>query len=120
MKVKSVLVVDDEIEILEIWMEVIANLGHTVYSARNGDSAVEIIKEIDLDLIITDMQMPGSDGMTILKYLVTLEEKPKIIVSSGHIQDLNLMVDYKIERMIPKPFDLVVEMEYIDRLLSEE
>ena len=120
MKVKSVLVVDDEIEILEIWMEVIANLGHTVYTARNGDAAVDIIKEIDLDLIITDMQMPGSDGMTILKYLVTLEERPKIIISSGHIQDSNLMVDYKVEKLIRKPFDLVVEMKYINSLLSEE
>ena len=64
--------------------------------------------------------MPGSDGMTILKYLVTLEKRPKIIISSGHIQDSNLMVDYKVEKLIRKPFDLVVEMKYIDSLLSEK
>jgi len=58
--------------------------------------------------------------MTILKYLVTLEERPKIIISSGHIQDSNLMVDYKVEKLIRKPFDLVVEMKYINSLLSEE
>ena len=51
--------------------------------AKNGEEALNICKEENPDLIITDIRMPKMDGIELMKNLSNLEEKPAIIVLSG-------------------------------------
>ncbi|MBL4703745.1 MAG: response regulator [Flavobacteriales bacterium] len=115
---KLVLVVDDEIDIVEIWQEVIEDLGHKVLTAYNGNDAVSLLKAHQFDLIITDMNMPGSDGMVILKHVANAERKPKIIVSSGFSEYEKLVSKFDIDKFMLKPFQLENEINYLAKLLQ--
>ena len=54
-----------------------------IIEAKNGEEALNICKEENPDLIITDIRMPKMDGIELMKNLSNLEEKPAIIVLSG-------------------------------------
>ena len=63
----SILVVDDEPNYLIILSELLRDEGFEVFTAPGGKEGMEIVKEVDLDLVITDMQMPGMDGLQLLE-----------------------------------------------------
>jgi two-component system, response regulator YesN len=56
----------------------------TVFEARNGSEAYELSLREQPDVVITDIRMPGMDGIELMKKLVLLERKPAIIVLSGY------------------------------------
>ena len=63
----SILVVDDEPNYLIILSELLRDEGYEIFTAPNGKEGLAIVQEVDLDLIITDMQMPGMDGLQLLE-----------------------------------------------------
>jgi len=62
----SILVVDDEPNYLIILSELLRGEDFEVFTAPNGEEGLAIVQEVDLDLVITDMQMPGMDGLELL------------------------------------------------------
>ncbi|HET98121.1 MAG TPA: sigma-54-dependent Fis family transcriptional regulator [Desulfurivibrio alkaliphilus] len=64
---KTVLVIDDEPNYLIILGELLRDEHYEVFTAASGEEALNIIHRSDLDLIITDMRMPGMDGLALLK-----------------------------------------------------
>ncbi len=62
----SILVVDDEPNYLIILSELLRDEGFEVFTAPNGEEGLAIVQEVDLDLVITDMQMPGMNGLELL------------------------------------------------------
>ncbi len=62
----TVLVVDDEKNYLIVLEALLASEGYEIITADNPEKALRFIRESDLDLVITDMKMPGISGMTIL------------------------------------------------------
>lgn len=73
----SVLVVDDNIELLEFISESLQN-SYSVYTAENGKEGLKMVKEISPDLIISDVMMPGMNGLE-------LTEKIKTEIETSHI-----------------------------------
>jgi CheY-like chemotaxis protein len=65
----KILVVDDEPTLLEIIQEVLGSEHYEVFVARNGQEALAQVYREKPDLILTDLQMPGMDGMELLKRL---------------------------------------------------
>ena len=63
----SILVVDDEPNYLIILSELLRDEGFEVFTAPGGREGLGIVNEVDLDLVITDMQMPGMDGLQLLE-----------------------------------------------------
>ena len=63
----SILVVDDEPNYLIILSELLRDEGFEVFTAPGGAEGLGIVNEVDLDLVITDMQMPGMDGLQLLE-----------------------------------------------------
>ncbi len=63
---QTILVVDDEPNYLIILEELLEDEGFEVLTARNGNEALEIAEKSDINLIVTDMQMPGMNGVELL------------------------------------------------------
>jgi len=104
----KVLVVEDD----ELLRSVLTNLlegdGHEVFIACNGSDAIEIIENDTFDIIITDIVMPGVDGIEVLKTAKRIDPSCDVIVITGFptvetaIQSMKLgAYDY-----ITKPFNL--------------
>ncbi len=71
---KKILVVDDEELLMGTLPKLLEKNGYEVYKVRNGADALVMIDEEDFDLIITDVRMPGVDGVKTMK---TIDESLK-------------------------------------------
>jgi PAS domain S-box-containing protein len=81
----TVLVVDDEADLLEIALAYLAEMGFTAYEAKDGISALEILaRRPEIDLLVTDIVMPGGmNGVELVQKARILYPDLRIIYSSG-------------------------------------
>jgi len=63
----SLLVVDDEAASRESLVDVLKDEGYEVAAAANTDAALELIEQGEFDVVITDLRMPGRDGIALLR-----------------------------------------------------
>ena len=65
----KILLVEDEASLLELLSEVVSELGHAVFTARNGLEALEAVEKNPPDIIISDVMMPVMNGYTLLEQI---------------------------------------------------
>lgn len=82
-----VLVVDDERDMLEILQDFFEGEGYSVMVAESGERAIEICRADSFDVAITDMRMPGIDGLHTLVQLRQLDPRLPVIVVTGYASD---------------------------------
>ena len=81
----SILVVDDEMGIRELLNEILSDEGHTVYSAESAVQARTIREQMRPDLVLLDIWMPETDGITLLKeWSKTGQLTMPVVMMSGH------------------------------------
>ena len=81
----SILLVDDEGDVRISLSRFIKKLGHHVVCAQRADQGLDEFHKRDFDLVITDIRMPGIDGLELLKQLKRVEKSPAdVIVITGH------------------------------------
>jgi len=79
----KVIIIDDEEDIRIVLNEIFVRAGFDVAVASNGEDGLNLLREQGADLVITDIIMPGSDGVETA-YDIRMEfPKTKIIVMSG-------------------------------------
>ena len=105
---KKVLVVDDEKLIVKGIRFSLEQDGMEVDCAYDGEEALECILAEDYDLIVLDLNLPGMDGMEILKELRQKNEETKVIILSarGQIADKVEGLDAGANDYMEKPFHL--------------
>jgi len=81
---KHVLVVDDDQHILEVLDARLASAGYCVMRAENGEEALERLKAGGVDLVISDIRMPGMDGMKLLEFIEKLHPGLPMILLTAH------------------------------------
>ena len=74
----TILIVDDEPNYLVVLSELLQDEGFEVFTAPDGQDALQIVNDVDLDVIVTDMQMAGLNGLELLK--AVKEKKPDLPV----------------------------------------
>ena len=104
-----ILLVDDEDSVRTFAQRALRKKGYTVVSCNSAENALETLKtDKNFNLLITDMVMPGLNGIELSK--LVLEELPdiKIILASGYSEDILKGEFADVENMsfIPKPFSL--------------
>ena len=81
----TILVVDDEIGIRELLSEILSDEGHAVITAENASAARAARLREELDLVLLDIWMPDTDGVTLLKeWAATGKLTMPVIMMSGH------------------------------------
>ncbi|MBW2441237.1 MAG: sigma-54-dependent Fis family transcriptional regulator [Deltaproteobacteria bacterium] len=117
---ETILVVDDEKNYLLVLSEVLQDEGYEVLTAQGGHEALDIQKSSDLDLILTDMKMPGMDGIELLENIKALDPDLPVIMMTAHGT-----VDKAVEAMqkgaysyILKPFDNERLTIYVKKAVS--
>ena len=80
----SILLVDDEPEILELLQRQLEARDFTVFTAESGDAALEVLKSTSIDILVTDVRMPGMDGITLLEKAQSHHTSLQSVVITGH------------------------------------
>ena len=103
----TVLIVDDEPNYLIVLSELLSEEGFGVFTAGNGEEALKILGETDIDLIITDMRMPGLDGLGLLKAAKALNpDLPVIMVTAfGEVEMAVAAMKAGAFNYLTKPFN---------------
>ena len=119
-----ILVIDDELSVLEVLRKILQFEGYDVITATNGEEGVELFRQTPCDLVITDMVMPGKDGLqTILDLRQEDPDLPVIAVSGGGTisKERYLVVAGYLDKVITiaKPFSVESITEAVVKLLSE-
>ncbi len=104
----SVLIVEDDTKLRHALKEIMTREGYAVDATESGDTAVSMIKDTVYDLVITDLKLPGIDGMDVLRSVQRLARDTSVIIVTAYAT-----VDTAVEAMkegaedyIAKPFNL--------------
>ena len=80
----TILVVDDEENILETLRGILEDEGYKVVTASSGEQAIASYPEVSPDIVLMDVWMPGIDGIETLKALKKIDQDISVIMISGH------------------------------------
>lgn len=102
-----ILVVEDELLVRFLVSEIMRDAGYTVIEAVNADEALDIIQTgVHLDLVFSDVKMPGSlDGLGLLKVVKSSHPGLPVLITSGHC-DPALAINGGAAHFVRKPYDL--------------
>ena len=84
MKDFEILFVDDQREILSLVDEYLSRHGYSVTIINNGMKALELVKERDFDIVLTDLRMPGFSGLELLSAIKKYRPAIEIIIITGY------------------------------------
>jgi DNA-binding response OmpR family regulator len=118
---KTILVVDDDMELSDGLRVVLERLGHKVYQARDGQQGKQMVYQHKPDLVILDMMMPRMGGYPVLEHFRGKTDTPPIIMITANEGSRHKayaeylgVVDY-----IRKPFAMERLLESVNRALSQ-
>ena len=80
----KILVIDDEKATLAMFRLFLEAYGYRVLTVENGTEGLEIFSKEKPALVITDIKMPGIDGLTVLQRIKDIDPKAGVIVITGH------------------------------------
>lgn len=84
MKQKNILIVDDEAKMRRILEIMLQQMEFNVFQAEDGLKALQVTQDEQIDLIITDLQMPNLDGLGLLKQLRAKSNTVPVIMVTAH------------------------------------
>ncbi|WP_019910302.1 response regulator transcription factor [Paenibacillus sp. HW567] len=113
----SILIIDDEQEIVELIEIYLINEGYRVFTAFNGTEGLGILSHQKIDLVVLDIMMPGIDGMETSRRIRQTMNLP-IIMLSAKSQDMDKILGLGLgaDDYLSKPFN---PMELIARIKSQ-
>jgi CheY-like chemotaxis protein len=119
-----VLVVDDNRDMLETMQLLLAHAGHEAEVSDNAGRALEIQRERPADVLITDIFMPGTDGLeTILEFRARWPDLRIVAMSGGGMvarrDYLEVAREAGADAMLRKPFEPQRLIETVERLAGE-
>ena len=79
-----ILVIDDEEVIRDSCTQALVKEGHIVKSAENGDLGLKLFRELQPDLVLVDLKMPGKSGMEVLEEIESIDPNVVKIVITGY------------------------------------
>ena len=127
MREVHILVVDDESSIRELLQEYLSLEGYKVDCAKDGNDAFEYLRKYYYDLVLTDLEMPGMNGIELLKKANTQGLNHKFIILTGYgtvetaIMALKLgAVDYILKPFKLEELGLIIKKAIQRRRLEEE
>ena len=108
MQQKTVLVVDDEAHILRVVSYKLRGAGYCVLEAGNGEDAWQILQTSDVDLVLTDQQMPLMTGLELVETMRTLEHTARVpvlmLTARGFRLEKDELARADVLALIAKPF----------------
>lgn len=103
---QTALVIDDDNNVNDIITRLLEREGYKVTSVFDGKAGLTAVKDGDFSIVITDILMPGHEGVTVLREIKNMGKKCKVVVVSGALERddyLKTAQDFGADAIIAKP-----------------
>ena len=120
-----ILVIDDDPTIRSLIKTMLENAGYHVLLAVGGAEGLSLFKSNTIDLVITDILMPGTDGLAVIRELLASNSSAKMIALSGGgttlTAEMSLGVAHKmgVLKSLSKPFSKTELLETVEQALQK-
>ena len=122
-KEKTVLLVEDEENVLDLAKSILESLGFHVFAVSNGEDAIKTAKlyKENLDLLFIDVVLPGVGGKDVAEKVTKLHPETKVIFSSGYPEDyiFDKGLDVKKVAFVKKPYNEAIIPEILKKVLGD-
>lgn len=112
-EMEKILVVDDERDCLSVISKVLIKENYHVEQAINGEEALRKVRDNHYDLVITDIMMPGMNGIEVMKQVKQLNEDTEVVVITGYPG-----MDEAIQALRAGAYDFLIKPFNIDEIKS--
>ncbi len=121
---KSILIVDDDPDIVTAIETALSDTSATVTSARDGLTAVSLAESSDPDLVVLDIMLPKKSGFLVLEKIRKGKpkgSKPKVVMITGNqgMRHKQYAQTLGVDAYINKPFAMDVLIDEIKQLLGD-
>jgi len=119
---ETILIVDDEADVLEGLNNMVAAIGYEVITAGSGIQAIDRFRKQKPDMVLMDWKMADMDGATAATKIIELDPRARIVLISGYQESAKNEIETRLRNVIKgfiiKPFDLKKLSEVVARVLS--
>lgn len=115
---KKILLIDDEVNLRQLYKEELSDEGYNVIIAKDGFEGVKLCEKENPDLVIVDIRMPGMDGLETISHILNIDRKCPIIIHSAYPHYKDNFMSWNADAFIVKSSDLTQLKETMHHLLS--
>jgi two-component system response regulator PilR (NtrC family) len=80
----TILIVDDERDLVDAYVRLLERAGHRCFGAFDAGEAIQLIDAESPDLVITDLSLPDTSGIEVVRHIRSKSKDTPVIVMSGH------------------------------------
>lgn len=84
MATQRILIVDDEAPVRDVLIKFFKKEGFEVHDAASGTEALALVEEKDFDVVLTDLKMPGPDGIEVLREIKRIAPETAVLILTGY------------------------------------
>jgi DNA-binding response OmpR family regulator len=117
---KTILLVDDDLELREMVVAILSEPGHTVLTAADGYEALRVLVERAVDLLITDLKMPGITGFELARQAKLMRPNLHVIYVTGQDSAIKRTGGRTYGMLIHKPVRARELIEIVDREMGRD
>jgi CheY-like chemotaxis protein len=104
-------------------VSLLSSQGYRIESVADGTLALRILEDDpEIDLVLTDLAMPGIPGTAVAEYLAHTRPEVKVVCMSGnpqpHEKSLKRLLERRLVDFLPKPFTPMQVLQLVKRLLD--
>ena len=123
MSENKILLIDDEEANVRLLAMSLKTDGYEVSMAHNGEQGLKIFREKGPEIVITDIKMPGMDGLEVLKKIKEIDPETEVIIITGHgdADSTTTALEYGASDFINKPVkneSLSVALERVESKIA--
>ena len=117
-KTLTLLYVEDSKTTREIFLLMFKRVFKQIHMAENGKEGLELFKTLGADIVITDIEMPIMDGLTMAEEIKKIDEMIPVILVTAHIGDSYFLksIEIGVDAYVPKPINKDVIYKTISRV----
>lgn len=114
------MLVDDDLDLREIVCAILSEPGHTVLTAADGFEALRVLVERAVDLLITDLKMPGISGFELARQAKLMRPYLHVIYVTGHDSAITRTGGRTYGTLLQKPVRAHELLELVDREMTRD
>jgi DNA-binding response OmpR family regulator len=116
---ERILLVEDDLRIRRNLASFLRIEGYQVNEASNGKEAIELLQKDEIDLVLSDVVMPGPDGFHLLRHVRSVTPEIPVFLMSGFFVNPQQIVKEGAADFITKPFHLTELLSKLKLVLKE-